>query len=631
MRSNLAYCDFTDCRTTYSSSKWKSPSSPFQALTIFKSTATSVGDALRDLDSRDVITGDFLFVAGDVVSNIAIEPILTKHRARREKDKNAIMTMVLREVDSGHRMKSKGRQPAFVIDPEHDRCLHYEEIGSRSGNERCLNLDPDVLTSHDTVEVRTDLVDCQIDICTPDVLGLWSDNFDYTTVRRSFLYGVLKDYELNGKTIHTYVIAGQYAARAQNLRMYDAISRDIIGRYTYPLCPDSNLVEGQSYHLEKSCISKEQGVSLARTSRIKKNTTIGQGTTVGERSTIGNSTFGRWCHVGSDATISGSYIWDNVSIGHGTTVGRAIIANEAVIGKNCTVEPGAVISFGVQIADNTTVPRNSRITRNQTQSQDTSTQTENEVVGSGGQGFSYKAASDDESDVSSILGDRSIQDSLSESSVSEFSETESEIGLSVDRSRRSSFRSDVSEESAPNRDFHTEETASVLDGLQKGELPENIFLELNARRMGVNASQHEVRRVVVAAFMRRISALLSEDNQQKPNTGDAVHDIFSRYQELVRRTIFDKDQEEKPDQVDFLLLVQKEASGRPKGDNMLVFIAKEVYELELIEEEGILQWWEDRRSSEGDMAKVRIMTEQFITFLKEAEEEEDSEDESEED
>lgn len=585
---------------------------------------------MRDLDSRDLIAGDFIFVSGDVVSNIAIEPALTKHRARREKDKNAILTMVLREVDKGHRIKSKGRQPTFVVDPDRDRCLHYEEAGFRSGDGHCIDIDPEILTSHDSVDIRTDLVDCHIDICTPDILGLWSDNFDYTTLRRSFLYGVLKDYELNGKTIHTHIVADQYAARVKNLRMYNAIARDIMGRWTYPLCPDSNLLEGQSYQHNKSGVFKEDRVSLARATNVGRKTVLGERIKIGERSIVGDSTLGRGSSIGSDVVISGSYIWENVSIGNGSKVQKAIIAAEAVIGRNCVIEQGALISFGVRIADNTTVPSNSRIVRKESGAQDNATQTDSGLAGNRGEGMKYQLGSDDESDMSSTFGDHTSQAWLSGSSISEFSETESEFMPSPARSRHGSYRSDFSEESAPNRDFLSEETASVLDGLQKGELPENIFLELNARRMGVNASQHEVRHVVVAAFLKRMSSLIGEGDQVSPR--DAAKDVCSRYQELVRRTIFDIDQDQKLDQVDFLLLVQKECVGRTKGDSLLLFIAKELYDLELIEEDGVLQWWEDDRGSSEQMARVRVLTEEFVNWLRLAdEEEEESEVSSEED
>jgi hypothetical protein len=54
----------------------------------------SVGEALRALDQKDIIKGDFILVSGDTVANVDMAPALAAHRARREKDKNAIMTMV---------------------------------------------------------------------------------------------------------------------------------------------------------------------------------------------------------------------------------------------------------------------------------------------------------------------------------------------------------------------------------------------------------------------------------------------------------------------------------------------------------------------------------------------------------
>ena len=59
------------------------------------------------------------------------------------------------------------------------------------------------------------------------MLALWSESFDYDVPRRHFLHGVLKDYELNGKTIHMEVVTDHYAARASNLQEYEAMVKAI--------------------------------------------------------------------------------------------------------------------------------------------------------------------------------------------------------------------------------------------------------------------------------------------------------------------------------------------------------------------------------------------------------------------
>ena len=568
---------------------------------------------MRDLDNRDLIIGDFLLVSGDVVSNMSIRPALAKHRARREKNKDAIMTMVLREAGANHRTNSKGQRPVFVIDPGAERCLYYEEMGIRRGRSRHITLDPELLTSNAELDVRDDLIDCHIDICTLDVLAQWSDNFDFQSLRKSFLHGVLKDYETYGKTVHTYIVTDEYAARVKSLRAYNAIAKDIMGRWAYPICPDSNLVPDQSYHFRKDKVYREDMVVIGSTS-VKK-TVIGSQTSIGEDSVVTRSTVGRRCKIGRNVIIEGAYIWDDVTVGDGSIVHEAIVANDTTIGNNCTIESGALISFGVHLPDHIGISMGRKINRHQ-------------------ESFFDNSVEPEDSDTSSVASSRLIyrhsSASSSASSISTLASSDDNLGLVRDSSRRSSFRSDPSDDAAETRDFHVEATASILDGLQKGDPADTIILELNGYRMSTNASQHEVRKAIVAAFTKRVSNLSAGDNASGISAREAVREVFRKYNGLVERTMFDKDAEEKVDQVDFLLLLQREVLGRPNGDQLLLFVINEVYYSDMIEEDGILQWWDNERSAEGEMGKVRKLTEQFITFLKEAEEDDDDESEDEE-
>jgi len=356
---------------------------------------------LRDLDGKHLITGDFLVVSGDVISNLPIEAALKQHRARREADKNAIMTMVLREAGRNHRTKSTSISPVFVIDPTKDRCLHYEEIDHNSEESSSrLNIDAEILLSHGELDIRQDLIDCSIDICTPDVLSLWSDSFDYQSPRKHYLFGVLKDYELNGKTIHTHIIKEDYAARVRNLKAYDAISKDIVSRWTYPLCPDTNLLPGHTYDLRKGSLYQEQGVTLARSCVIGRRTVIGRGTSIGDRTTVHSTTLGRSCKVGRNVKLEGAYIWDNVVIGDGSDIRGAIIADGVVIGKDCTIEPGALLSYGVKIANGVKVESGKRISKSK---RDGSTApTDIAVVGEGGEGYEFIQGEDEDEDEDDI-------------------------------------------------------------------------------------------------------------------------------------------------------------------------------------------------------------------------------------
>ena len=380
-------------------SKWRLPTSPFKKLVVLRSSSSSVGDVMRDLDGKNFITSDFIAVSGDIISNFSIEDALKQHRARRQTDKNAIMTMLLREGSLAANVSTASGVPTFVIDPTKDRCLHYEEVqpGGR------IHIEAEVLDKHAELDIRQDLVDCRIDICTPDVLSLWSDNFDNQSPRKEFLFGVLKDYELNGKTIHTYVISDHYAARAATLQSYDIVSKDILSRWTYPLCPDSNLLPTQHFQMRNGHNYQERGVILARSCVIKHGTVIGARSSVGDRSIINNTVIGCGCQIGKDVVIDGAYIWDNAVIGDGSKITEAVIADEAVIGDRCTVEKGALISFAVRLSHDIHILTGTRVTR-AVGEDGIAVPSDKSVVGEYGEGYEFK---DDEEEVQAVGGNKS--------------------------------------------------------------------------------------------------------------------------------------------------------------------------------------------------------------------------------
>jgi translation initiation factor eIF-2B subunit epsilon len=633
-------------------SKWSAQSSPFSKLELIQSTSHSIGDAMRDLDSRSLLVGDFLLVYGDVVSNLPLEGALAAHRARRAKDKNAIMTMVLREAGTNHRTKARGTSPVFVVDPTKDRCLHFEQMPNRDQT-HYLSIDPELLSDHQELEIRQDLIDCGIDICTPDVLALWSDNFDFQAPRKGFLHSVLKDYELNGKTFHTHIISDHYAARVRNLNAYDSVSKDIVSRWAYPLCPDSNLVQGQSYRLQKGNIYKEEGVILARDCVINSKTVIGRGSSIGDGTVITNSVIGRHCQIGRNVRIDNAYLWDYASIGDGSVIQKSVIANEASVGRKCTIEAGALISYGVSIGEGMTIRGEHRITRAKRRQQHGEELVRGdpdfEVVGKGGDGFEFYDSDEEEEDeivdglnpaapstshplrtcvpsLTSIvynlgnLSQESISTLNSDSDADDF-----ETGL--DRSARSSFLSVGSQDSQHAANFDHDASASIYDSLIEGHESANIQLELTALRMSTNASDHQVRRAVVSSFVKRIIQLINSGQTVK----SAVAMVFGQHKELIDRAIFDKNASDKVDQVDFMLLLQADLSHKENGEAILLSTATKLVELDSIEEDGMLQWWDDEKSSESEeLKKVREKTKSLIEFLQQ-ESEDESEEESDED
>jgi len=593
---------------------------------------------MRDLDQKQLIKGDFICVYGDVVANVPLEAALAAHRTRREKNKKAIMTMVLREAGEYHRTKLQHMRPCFVIDPDTDACVHYEQMRPRDTPR--LDIPDEVLKEHVEIDVREDLIDCGVDICTPEVLAQWSDNFDWQMPRRGFVHGVLKDFETFQLTIHTHIVNEGYAARVKNLRAYDAISKDVVSRWTYPLCPDTNMLPDQSYQLQKGNVYREDGVVLARSSVVARKSVLGKATSIGEGSVITNSVIGRRCVIGRRVKISGAYIWDDARIGDDTIIDTAIIANEASVGKNCAIGKGALLSFGVNVASGTVVNSNTRVTRTKRKrgygdNEIVRGTTDPKIVGDRGEGFELELDEDEEEVLEALLAgmqnmDLQVKD---DEEVSEFLEEEfdeEDYKHARRTSRSESFASEASDESRETRrnaaEFHHEAANSIFDGLQKGQDPDNIQLELKALTLSDNAQGKQIRRAVAVAFAKRMANLVETGQSPK----DAASGTVTPNKLLIERCV---DTESSEEQVEFLLFLQADMVRRPQGAKVLLFASFELANGDLVDADGFKEWWEDPRSSASDELKaVKAETKQVVDFLQDQEEEseEDNDDDDDE-
>jgi translation initiation factor eIF-2B subunit epsilon len=610
--------------TYVKSSKWSTSSSPFKELVFVKCVATSIGDVMRELDKNQDyrLTGDFLVVSGDVVGNFPIEAALKAHKARRLKNRNAIMTMLLRETSPHDRALAGFNFPTFIIDPTKNRCIHYEETDH--GRASHVRVDDDMVAemlSEQEIDIRQDLIDCRIDICTEGVLSSWSDNFDHQTPRKDFLKDLLKNYDTNQKTVHTYIIEDHYAARVGNLPSYDKISQDIMSRRAFPLCPDNNLFCDQSYTRSKKNVYKEDSVIAARSSVLESGTVIGRGTSIGAGSIIRNSVIGRWCRIGQNVDITDAYIWDDVTIGNNVKILKAIIADETFIGDRCMVEEGALISFGVDISADSTVARNARLTKKASDADIMSVNGvrpdnfEDEAADARHPGLG-RSPTDSEVDIypnafivynmTDLVGSTS---SLS-SDASEASDTPS----SYVGSRRESFATMMSDEDGSKTDhFHHEATSSIFDRMQTGTAIQDINVELMGSRLSHNASDHQVRKAVAVSMMKHI--------QYEVDAGATVpsasKDVLSKYRDLVKRG-----QDSNADQVDFLLQVQRDLTHRNDGQQILYWIVYNLYDMEVFEEEVFQNWWAHEESAGDDaMRKVRVLSGKFMEWLDQAESE----------
>ena len=354
-----------------SESKWQSPtgnSKQMKVITVVSTNCTSPGEALRIIDQKDVIKGDFILVSGETISNLNLAPVLEAHRARRAVDKDAIMTLVMKAAHHPHqRLRLGDAEVLTCIDSSTQRLLKYQETEGGGGGKAngMVKMDAAFFSERDTVQVRADLLDTQISICAPEVLMLFSDNFDYANVKRDFVSGVLSEEELGNK-LYVHELSNEYCGFVHNLRSYDAISRDILQRWTFPFVPDTNLLHrggggaSSSYGYTRNHVYAEQQVQM-RGFKIGCDVCIGNNTAIGEGSRISQSVIGRNCRIGKNVTILGSYLQDNVVVLDNAVLTNAMVCESAVLRQSVVVEPGAIVSFNVVIGQGHVVRGDTRI------------------------------------------------------------------------------------------------------------------------------------------------------------------------------------------------------------------------------------------------------------------------------
>ena len=339
-------------------SKWMRASSRVRVEVIVNVDCITAGDALRDVNERQIMSeDDFVLVAGDVVSNLDLAPILAAHKERRANKIDCIMTSVYKRVDPDHRTRSYNDDVVIGLNAESGEIVYFD---SETESKR-VDLDAQLLLDVPDLELRHDLLDTRIDICSPTVLHLFTDNWDYGQMRTDFVTGILSS-EIFGHKIYAHIVRDQYAARVQCFKTYAAVSKDVIHRWTFPVTPDANFMDQSSYRHYRNNVYRESNVTLHRSSHIGSDTVVGTGSVISEGASVSGSIIGRNCSIGPGAVIRDSYIWDSVSIEAGATIDSAIVASGAVIKSNAIVCEDCVISYNVVIGPNHIVSRGTRVT-----------------------------------------------------------------------------------------------------------------------------------------------------------------------------------------------------------------------------------------------------------------------------
>ena len=153
----------------------------------------------------DIIKSNFVLVSADVVSNMDLEKEIAAHTARAKDNKDIVMTMFMKEAEPGHYIRSREDDLVVAIDSDnllvaHTHCEEAEYLIKRS-----------IFENARAVDVRHDLLDCHLAICSPQVLMLFTDEFDCQTMQDFITF--IHSQEIADHCIYTEIIRDGYVER----------------------------------------------------------------------------------------------------------------------------------------------------------------------------------------------------------------------------------------------------------------------------------------------------------------------------------------------------------------------------------------------------------------------------------
>ncbi|XP_076904384.1 uncharacterized protein LOC143559806 [Bidens hawaiensis] len=614
----------------------------FSVTTIESHNCISAGDALRIIYEHNVINGDFVLISGDTVSNMNLSEALQEHKQRRQKDSNAVMTMVIKQSKPSPitRQTRLGTDELFMaIDPVTKQLLYYDD---KSDNvQGSLTLDKAFLAENSSISVHNDKQDCYIDICAPEVLSLFTDNFDYQHLRRHFVKGLLVD-DIMGYKIFTHEIRSDYAARIDNFRSYDSISKDIIQRWTYPFVPDVAFSSNDSTHVERNGIYRASEISQSRSAEIGQFTCIGKGSSIGDRTVILNSVIGAGCKIGCNVLIDGCYIWNNVTIEDGCVLKQTILCDGVVMKPGSVLEPGVVLSFNVVVGPGFVVPAYSKVSLlPQPVTQDSDEELEyadnngvvnvtdtfengNSVsewnsseIGVGGRGFIWSLSEGDHEDewrhsVAPIPESKLIE--LTQTVFDSLEVNDQDDSVLAINELESGNESD--DENQGEDIFEKEIEATFLRAVNEKVKDDHIILEVNSLRLSYNMGLEDC---ASALFYSMMKLALETPHNSPANLVKNVSDVISRYGKLLKPYLQGID-----DEIEVIMKFEEMCLEDAKEfANVFVQVLHLLYDKDIIQEEAVINWANEKEGAdESDKVFVK-QCEKFIQWLNEASEEED--------
>ncbi|XP_046607461.1 translation initiation factor eIF-2B subunit epsilon [Neodiprion virginianus] len=549
----------------------------------------SLGDALRDIDSKGIIRGDFILIRGDAFTNANLKRLLDWHRFKSKQDKGAAMTLIFRDLGSNNFPAKENKTCLIAADNSNNKVLFHQKLSEK---DRKVKLELQLFLDHDCVRIHSGLLETHIYLCSASVLPLFSDNFDFQTME-DFIRGVLINEEILDSRIYWQKLdPEEYALPVTSWRDYNTLIRDILQKRGYPLTIE--MMPSCMYFLYlRRCTYKHNSSILGKGCTLERDCVVCPNSNVGENTRITGSVIGEGCNLGNNVRLENSYLLGKVRIGDDCVVKNSVLFSGCELGNSVEID-GCILGpkFKLKLESVHTdslmqIDSNDCITYISMSKAHPDTDQELPY-------FKYTCTneSDDDSD------DPEDYSSSDEESIAEMPLTDD------------------------THMFFTEVMESLMRGYQDKVKCENLILEINSSRYAYNVTIREVSYNVVKAVLSLPMEYLSNSGSEiSSQSYQKTLKLMLEYFDMVILN-YVKSYEA---QTDCLRAIQDTAATLDTVSSIL-FVFKNLYNCDILSEEKILEWYEldDEDNNDVMQKQVRLKMKKdiqpLVRWLREAEE-----------
>lgn len=316
------------------------PLDRLQLSQLSSSSWESQGDALRDLEGRDDLrpVDDFIIVHPNTVFNLNVSALVTAHRNRRQADPNWLVTAVFRRNAGTVRTGL-----TIAVDASTNTLVKYSTTVPNEGLSLDITSEHANLQAGTRVDVFHDVLDIGLDVCAPELLVEFRENFYFSRIR-SYIEEKLDGGEADvlGNRVYVHFIDSkhaEYATRVNNLAMLAQATSDVLNGWMLPITPPRR--DTSAPHSASD--GAEQG------NYVPDRTVFGQDVSIGVGASISECSIGHHVTIGNDVTLSQSIIGDGCIIGDQCVLSRCILDEDCHIQNECVVPSRCFFDTGVRV------------------------------------------------------------------------------------------------------------------------------------------------------------------------------------------------------------------------------------------------------------------------------------------